>query len=34
MKCRERISGSFVIPKCTGDEGLEISEVHILNKFW
>lgn len=30
MKRRERVSGSFVIPRCTGDEGLEISEVHIL----
>ena len=29
-KRRERASGSFVIPKCTGDEGLEISGVHIL----
>lgn len=28
-KRRERISGLFVIPRCTGDEGLEISEVHI-----
>lgn len=28
-KRRERISGLFVIPKCTGDEGLEISGVHI-----
>lgn len=30
MKRRERASGSFVIPRCTGDEGLEISGVHIL----
>lgn len=28
-KRRERISGLFVIPRCTGDEGLEISTVHI-----
>ena len=28
-KRRERISGLFVIPRCTGDEGLKISTVHI-----
>lgn len=31
MKRRERASGSFVIPKCTGSEGLEISGVHIVS---
>lgn len=30
---RERASGSFVIPECMGDEGLEISGVHILIIF-
>ena len=29
MKRRERASDSFVIPKCMGDEGLEINRVHI-----